>query len=598
MSKKILFLIGAVAVLAGLCVVYQRTQLASINNLQGGSAPAVTPAPSAAGSAAATAEIIANSAVVDSLAGVLMYGVVDTRALEEQSQKPIGFLGDLLKSKTIAEILTATPVKGGATPETAKKRIDDFLAWWSNLEKVELAVKRDGFTMKSKEKNVNLPSISAVMHFSTKEQAIKTRADIVAELSDRSTKTGKFELKKVEGSEDVELRANELPDVPLMTIAVDNKLLRASMFNGSGAEVSGPASNPKKLEDIIAAVGTSRSGLMFFQDYEQASEQLSVAAEPIAELLNLDEATKKHFVSSIKDLSEYGQRGFRLSASGNESRACFRPAANSVEATVSENVIRRQSTKHRFLSGVDKETLFAGFDVNGSEIIAMLDKLAEKPELTAEMGKNGVNSSAEVIAKIKTDLEKLNFGELGLAINPPVIPPFIGAVIYLGGSTLKGPELLNQVASLINNIAAAVPSASTTPMAAKVEGNKITFSVAGYKITGLLEGENSVVFAMDESIAAGFAAKLAKGEDFYAKMGGELPKYLSSEVASVSSINGDAVVNLLNSFLPLLTMGNPQIDTAEFDPFINRLRANVVVVKKMEKVGSDIYCMKERTFIQ
>lgn len=605
MSKKILTTIGVVSLLAVLCVVYMRSQQSAISNLSSSASKLSAVAPVGAGK---VADVTARSSVITGLTGVLLYGVMDTRAVESEASGQLAFLKDLLNNKTVTDILTSTPVKGGDNPETAKQRIDNFLNWWSNLEKVELAIKRDGFTLKSGEKNVNLPSVVAAFQFSSKDFANKTRAELVAELSERSTKTGKIELKKMEGSEDVELHSPELPDVPLMKISVDDKLLRASMFSGAEPPVASTdgdaAGTTKKLEEVVAAVGTAPSGLMFFQDFEQASEQLTNAAEPISELLNLDEATKKHFVTSVKDLAEFGQRGYRMATMGGESRGCVRPAQGSLEATISESVIQRQATKHRFLSGVDKETIFASFDVTAAGIIAGLEKFGDSADAASvkpgEPASSAPSVSKEAIAKIRADLEKLNFGELGVALNPPVIPPFIGAAVYLGSSSLKGPELLAQVAKLLNDLASAVPSASGSTSAANVEGNKITFAVAGYKITGILEGEqqNGLVFAMDESIATTFAGKLAKGEDFYGGLGTDVKDYLKSDVAAVSSISGDAVVNLVNNFLPLLTMGNPQINPAEFEPFLNRLRVNVVNVKKMEKVGADIYCTKERTFIK
>jgi hypothetical protein len=603
MSKKLIPAIGAVALLIALCVFYMRSQQSTISTLVNTS-PSATPAPVSTG---AVTDVTARSSIINSLAGVLLYGVMDTRAMETEIQGQIGFFKDLLNNKMVAEVLTSTPVKGGATTETAKQRIDNFIAWWGNLETVEIAVKRDGFTLKSGDKNVNLPSIVAALKFSSKEHANKTRAEIVAELSERATKTGKIELKKVEGSEDVEVRAHELPEVPLMKITVDDKLLRASMFSVAEAsvpDVNAAAGNAKKLEEIVVAVGTSPTGLMFFQDFEQASEQLSHAAEPISDLLNLDETTRKHFVTSIKDLAEFGQRGFRLTSLGGESRGCVRPATGSIESVVSETVIQRQATKHRFLAGVDKETIFASFDVTAAGIIAGLEKLSDKTEVAGGQAQPATGATPSVsqvaISKIRADLEKLNFGELGIALNPPVIPPFIGAVVYLGSSSIKGGELLTQVATLLNDLASAVPSASDTTSAATVEGNKITFSVAGYKVTGVLEGadQNGVVFAMDESIATTFAAKLEEGRDYYGSLGADVKSYLSTDVAAVSSINGDAVVNLVNNFLPLLTMGNPQLDTAKLDPFLNRLRVSVVNVKKMEKVGADIYCTRERTFLK
>lgn len=497
---------------------------------------------------------------------------------------------------------------------------DYWLNLWGSVKHAHVAASSHTFVVKDQGRDLPLPTFFAEVVFQNDKQA----SDLFGEIS-KAVLKGKDRLE--EGNTIVEKRAGGAQALDITIKDKQNSTAPAALWvegprlRGTfGARDAGKFFSSDPSKQLFSSAGWKS-----VMSADASSSAMTAYAAPAALMRYADtlfasappsaEQTVKAMNATFAPYRDIENASF-TSHFDNHTRSsvCVTPVAGSPLAEFYGRIdaikAKDRAPLRSFEKLIEPDTLLAlRFSTIGME--AGLDKVMEQITHYAAMASQGKDAQDVqlVMVKLKEFVDRFGFREVGIFAGPPIMPPIIGAGLYLGSSSLSGEKLVQELAKSINELAAVITSAADgTPakLSAMVKKDSegrpaISLNIGGMMLTGGLAGDNSIIFSIDESLVHTFAGRVSGGASYLGRFSSppEIQEYLGSSDYYVF-LNTKTLIDLSKSFIPMLLVQQtqePKLEQQDVEQVLELLKLNYLSLQLSKHAPGGAMCSESHGFL-
>jgi hypothetical protein len=172
--------------------------------------------------------------------------------------------------------------------------------------------------------------------------------------------------------------------------------------------------------------------------------------------------------------------------------------------------------------------------------------------------------------------------------------------IYLGGSSLEGKELLEQLAKTINSLAGEnIPPAQKAVVKTDEIGPMLTMSVSMYaNLTGRVVGGNNVVLATSPFFLNNSKTQLMGEPKYLIDAAKQLQEPAKQFVGGdyLFYINTDLAIQLLQPWYPMAAQQLPGASVEEIGELADLLKTGIVSLQYSSALSDHLICSRNTSF--
>ncbi|MFN8389531.1 MAG: hypothetical protein U0136_04505 [Bdellovibrionota bacterium] len=519
--------------------------------------------------------------------------------------------------------------KVGETPDASELTYETFIdsiqksnEYWHSLREVTLVISGKTQPLKNKDRTVPVPPVLLRASFLSVDQA-KASFDLLTKklLGDPASAVPKGIKVKQTSPDKLDIDFSDESQGALLHSTLSWSGPELTFVTGEQWENAFLTTSPETA--LVTTVGWQTvqqlntdtvAGTFYFRpdDLSGYIERLVKDLPPKAQQEMHGTSELEQTLSLYRDMTAVGASLDFSNGATMHSCALARPGSGFAAAydKLLQNLANGNQAEH-FSTLLDAQTI-AAMRIDTTSLAMGLNAVLEKLKNIGLAGKP-LPDGAD-IARIGTTMEetanRLQFQEVGIFVAPPIMPPIIGAGLYLGGSKLSGEELISAVVDAINNLAAlgssgTTPSPSAPKLARKsksADGKpELELVLGGLKLVGALVDEHSVAISIDSSIISDLATRGRAGKSLFARFSSR--PSLVEDLAKSSYyfyLNTDQLIGLVRTFSPaLLAAQKPgqRIESDELEELLNLGRIAYLSYQRNYAGAVGSVCTESRSFL-